>query len=437
MRAAYIPLLQRVLLNFIWNAVGCWNGGRLAAVCITAIWPSFWKIKNTLPASMGATTPEFIGFLVFWLISVPFLWIRPERFRLPFQITAVYTATGMICMLIWSLSVAKGVGPVFHTGQHTASTGWSLSWVMMSSINSSIGSQAAGMTNGSDWSRYGKNKSGYLAGTFLCLFVTGTLVCLVGLVTTAACQKIYGQVYWNPPDLLMVMMDFGNGSAKSRAAVFFLALGFGLTSMFENIVGNATAGGIDLAGIFPLYINIRRGAFITFIAAWICQPWQLVNKSTTFLSVISSFSVFLAPLMGIMVADFYLVRRMRIKLRDLYTLHGSYYYCHGINWRAIPAWIVGWAPTVGGLILATNPTKKGPKVLYEFYYVAFFYGFFSSFVIFYALNVLFPVPGCGDTDEFDVYGTFTPAEAAKLGIVPHNVNDNDGPESSFSDKVSD
>jgi Permease for cytosine/purines, uracil, thiamine, allantoin len=132
-------------------------------------------------------------------------------------------------VVIWSLSVAKGVGPIFRTGQHTGSTGWSLSWVMMSSINSSIGSQAAGMTNGSDWSRYGKNKTGFLAGTFLCLFMTGTLVCLIGLVTTAACQQIYGEVYWNPPDLLMVMMDYGNGSSKSRAAVFFLALGFGLT----------------------------------------------------------------------------------------------------------------------------------------------------------------------------------------------------------------
>jgi NCS1 family nucleobase:cation symporter-1 len=131
--------------------------------------------------------------------------------------------------VIWSLSVAKGVGPVFHAGQNTSSSAWSLSWIMLSSINSSIGSQAAAMTNGSDFSRYGRTKIEYVAGTALCLFLTGSLVCLVGLTTTAACEKIYGAIYWNPPDLLMVMMDSGNGSSKARAAVFFLSLGFCLT----------------------------------------------------------------------------------------------------------------------------------------------------------------------------------------------------------------
>lgn len=147
--------------------------------------------------------------------------------------------------MIWSLSVAKGVGPVFHTGQNIASSGWSVSWIIVSCISSYIGSNtfvdsniftwffclhwhSAGMTNGSDFSRYAKNKSGYVAGTSLSIILTGILVCFAGLVTTAACQKIYGQIYWNPPDLLMVMMDFGNGSSKARAGVFFLSLGFGL-----------------------------------------------------------------------------------------------------------------------------------------------------------------------------------------------------------------
>jgi nucleobase:cation symporter-1, NCS1 family len=148
--------------------------------------------------------------------------------------------------------------------------------------------------------------------------------------------------------------------------VRYFLYGFTFLSLF--------LGGIDLAGIFPLYINIRRGAIITFVSAWICQPWQLVNKSTTFISVISSFSVFLAPLMGIMVADFYLIRHMKVKLSDLYKLHGSYQFYHGVNWRAFPAWIVGWAPTVGGLALTANLKTTGPRALYELYYVAFFYG---------------------------------------------------------------
>ncbi|THH13802.1 hypothetical protein EW146_g6456, partial [Bondarzewia mesenterica] len=250
MRGSYIPLIQRVLLNFIWNAVQTWNGGRLVAVLLTAIFPSFAKIKNSLPDSMPATTSEMIGFFVFWFCSIPFLWLPPEKFRRPFQVTSIYCGTAMLCMLIWSLSQSRGVGPVFYSGSKPSAK-WSTSWIMLNCLNSAVGSNTAGVTNGSDFSRYGKSARGYIMGTFTCLFCTGTMVSFIGLVVTAAAQKIYGEIYWNPPDLLMRMMDSGEGSSKARAGVFFLALGFTLTSGFENICGNAVAGGVDLAGMFP------------------------------------------------------------------------------------------------------------------------------------------------------------------------------------------
>lgn len=114
----------------------------------------------------------------------------------------------MICLMIWSLAAAGGVGPIFYQGEKIAATSnWSASWLMMAGINQAIGGKAAGMTNSSDFSRYAKKKSDYLIGTISVYWLTGVLVCFGGLVTTAACQKIYGTIYWNPPDLLMVIMD--------------------------------------------------------------------------------------------------------------------------------------------------------------------------------------------------------------------------------------
>lgn len=142
-----------------------------------------------------------VGFIIFWVISVPFLFIRPENFKRPFQMISIYCGLGMICMMIWSLAVAHGVGPVFTKGQAIASgSRWNSSWLMMAGINQAIGQKAAGMTNGSDFSRYAKKPRNYLIGTITCLFFTGTMVSFVGLVTTAACQKIYGKIYWNPPE---------------------------------------------------------------------------------------------------------------------------------------------------------------------------------------------------------------------------------------------
>lgn len=376
MCGSYIPLLQRILLNFIWNAVQCWNGGRLVAVCLTAIWPSYARMPNFLNPDMPTTGYEFVGFIIFWTLSTPFLWIPPEKFKIPFLFTSVWCAAGMLAMMIWAVVVAGGVGPLMYTGVTVSSTStWSTSWLIMAGINQTIGGIAAGITNGSDFSRYSKRWQSYVIGSVTCGWIVGILVCIVGLVTTSAAQLIYGEVYWNPPDLLMVMMDNGNGSSAARAGVFFLAAGFAVTSMFENICGNAVAGGIDLAGLWPHYINIRRGAIITFLAAWVMQPWQLVNRATTFIQVLSSFSVFLSPIMGLMATDYYLVRRRRIRLGDLYNPENSiYWYTWGVNWRAIPAWICGWIPTIGGLVVTVNNDPNAPRELHMIYFMAFLIG---------------------------------------------------------------
>ncbi|KAJ4382672.1 hypothetical protein N0V86_001894 [Didymella sp. IMI 355093] len=437
LRGSFIPLSQRVLLNFIWNAVQCWNGGRLIAVCLTAIWPSFARMPNTFGSSMSTTTDQFVGFVVFWFLSTPFLWLRPEKFKIPFQIVCTWCGVGMLAWMIWALAVAKGVGPLWSSGQTIpAGSPWNSSWLIMAGINQGIGGVAAGITNGSDFSRYASARRHYVYSTITSCFVTGVLVSFVGLVTAAAAQKIYGEVYWNPPDLLMVMMDNGNGSSKARAGVFFLAAGFAFTAMFENICGNAIAGGIDLAGLFPRYIDIRRGAVITFVAAWVVQPWQLINRATTFIAVLSSFSVFLAPIIGIMATDYYLLRKRRIRLTHLYRTDDSiYYFWKGFNWRAIPAWVCGWAPTIGGLVVTVRGNASAPKALVQLYYMAFLIGracpacniipklisllgFSISAVVFYVLNIIFPIRNMDQMDSVDVYGTFTAAEARRTGVAP-------------------
>jgi nucleobase:cation symporter-1, NCS1 family len=284
----------------------------------------------------------------------------------------------MFAIMVWALVTAKGVGPLMYTGvSTTVKSQWNDSWLIMAGINTMLGNIAAGITNGSDFSRYSRDRRSYVVGSVTSGWVTGVLVSFVGLVTTSAAQKIYGEVIWNPPDLLLTMMNNGDGSSASRVAVFFLALGFALVNVFENICGNAVAGGIDLAGLFPRYIDIRRGAIITFVAAWVVQPWQLVNRATTFVQVLSSFSVFLAPLIGMMTVDYYLLRKQRIQLSHLYRTHEtSYWYQQGVNWRAIPAWLLGWAPTVGGLIVTVRGDADAPRALKELYYMAFFLGSF-------------------------------------------------------------
>jgi len=141
--------------------------------------------------------------------------------------------------------------------------------------------------------------------------------------------------------------------------------------------------------------------------------------------------------MGIMVADFYLVRRTKIKLSDLYKRDGCYFYYYGINLRVVPAWVIGWAPTIGGMILNAKADTTGPRALYELFYINFFYGFFSSALVFYLTNLLFPADNVGHVDDVDVFGTFTPEEAKKMGCVPYQSDDSSLAEAKESKRSSD
>ena len=96
--------------------------------------------------------------------------------------------------------------------------------------------------------------------------------------------------------------------------------------------------GFDMAATFPRYINLRRGAYITVLASIACNPLKLVNTATTFLAVLSSYSIFLGPMVGSMIASYFAVIRRKIKVEDLFPCHednrGIYWYTNGVNWRA-------------------------------------------------------------------------------------------------------
>jgi len=123
--------------------------------------------------------------------------------------------------------------------------------------------------------------------------------------------------------------------------------------------------------------------------------------------------------MGMMATDFFLLRHRRIKLSHLYRPGPSsdYWFFHGVNLRAVPCWLAGWAPTIGGLVVTVQENVNASKALYELFYMAFLVGFFISGTLFYILNMVWPPVGLGEMDEVDYYGTFTEKEAMKVGVT--------------------
>ena len=205
--------------------------------------------------------------------------------------------------------------------------------------------------------------------------------------------------------------------------------------------------GADLR-LVTSYINIRRGAYIGLILSIAMCPWQLLSSAATFISVLSAYSVFLGPMVGIMVCDCeypgirdsprfilmcdhsidWILRNRRVKLSDLYhpRKEGLYHYWHGVNWRAFISWTVGWAYLIPGFAHAVTPSVVVPQACTDLYRLAFPLGFVVSFLAHWGINLLSPPPGLGVSDDVDYYGTFTTDEAEKLGVAPgHTIDGED------------
>jgi NCS1 family nucleobase:cation symporter-1 len=224
---------------------------------------------------------------------------------------------------------------------------------------------------------------------------------------------------WNPPDVALKWLDT-DYSPKSRAAAFFAGLGLVICQLAINTIDNSFSAGMDLSGLFPRFINIRRGAYIALVMSIALCPWDLLASAGTFLSVMSAYSVFLGPMCGLMIAEYWVIRSRTVKLSDLYhpDPKGIYYFWHGINWRSFAAWIIGFAPQLPGFIHAVNSNASVPVGCTELYYLAYPLGFAISFLVYIALNKLNPPRGLGEYDEVDHFETFDPEEAMKLGVIP-------------------
>jgi NCS1 family nucleobase:cation symporter-1 len=240
---------------------------------------------------------------------------------------------------------------------------------------------------------------------------------LFGCLTSSATQALYGEAIWNPPNIVLQWLT-DSYSSGTRAAAFFAGVGLVVCQLAINTIDNSFSTGMDLSGLFPKYINIRRGAYIGLVISIAMCPWELLSSAGTFINVMSAYSVFLGPMCGIQICHYWLICQRRIKLSDLYDPHkaGIYYYSKGLNYRSFVAWVVGWATQMPGFINAVNPKIEVKSALQELYYLAFPLGFVISFLAYWALNKMDPPRGLDEIDDTDYFGTFTPEEAEKLGL---------------------
>ncbi|KAK9322188.1 permease for cytosine/purines, uracil, thiamine, allantoin-domain-containing protein [Lipomyces orientalis] len=380
-----LMISMRMIVGTFWYGISTYTGAECIRSMIYAMSPSFRNVPNALPKSANIDTQFMISYFVYFVSILPLHYVPIHRIRFLFTLKAIVTPIIGFGIMGWTIANAS-VGEQSLWSQGNTVHGSELAWVFMNGVYANMGGWATLAVNAPDFTRYAISpKHTYTMA--IALPLTATLITFFGVVGAAGSKVLFGKILWDP----LLFIDNWT-SPGGRAAAFFCALGFYLAQACANISANSISAANDLNAMFPRFVNIRRGQFIiAFVGAWALTPWNILTSASAFLSFMSGYSVWLAPLCGIMVSDFYFVHGQKYDVWELYNKHGIYRYNKwGTNWRSFVAFFLGWVPLFPGFLPTVNKSVSLPVGWKHLYYLGYFYGFGAAALSYWVLCYFWP-----------------------------------------------
>jgi NCS1 family nucleobase:cation symporter-1 len=354
-RGANVPAILRGLVACGWFGIQTWIGGQAIHTLLRTAFPAWERVP-------GAT---WIAFFAFWLMNI-YIVVRGsnaikrlEAWAAPFLIVAG------LALLAWASLRAKGLGPVLAQPSKFRTMGEFLAF-FVPSLTAMVGFWATLALNIPDLSRYARDQKAQIRGQLYGLPTTMTLFSFIGVAVTSASVLIFGEAIWDP---VVLLSRLGN-PLVILISLFALLIATLTTNVAANVVGPAN----DFANLWPSRINFATGGVLTGILGIVIMPWRLLSDYGTYIfGWLVGYSSFLGPIAGIFIADYWLIRRARLSLPDLYASDGIYGRWNG---KAIVALIAGVGAALIGLVV------PGLRALYDY---AWFVGFGVAFFLYWAL----------------------------------------------------
>ncbi|KAF2398804.1 hypothetical protein EJ06DRAFT_523008 [Trichodelitschia bisporula] len=387
------PVFNRAAMACIWYGVQAWIGGTCVYLMIRAIWSKWETVPNSMPESSGTNTRDFTSFFIFWLCSLPAIWFPVHKIRHLFTVKAYFVPCAGIAFFIWAIVKAHGIGPIVK--QPGTAKGSALGWGMVKGTMSAIANFATLIVNDPDFTRFATTRKAALWSQLVTIPLGFAFTSFIGIIVSSSSTVIYNEPIWNPLDLLSKFLD--EGGSGQRFGVFIIATAFALAQLGTNIAANSVSAGTDMTALLPRYLNIRRGGYICAAVGLAMCPWNLLKSSNQFTTYLSAYSVFLSSIAGVIISDYYFVRKGYMQVPDLYSAKrtGPYWFTAGIHWRGYVAYIAGILPNIVGFVGAIGkPVPKGAEYIYN---LNFFAGFIVASGVYYGLCRISPIPACSDT----------------------------------------
>ncbi len=360
-RGAHIPAMARAMVACGWFGIQTWIGGFAIYQVLGALgWLDI--AGDTTPfLFLGITLKQFLCFLAFWVLNFAIIlrgidcikWL--ESWAAPFLL-----AMGL-ALLGWAMYRAGGVTEIFPAAPQDPLPFWPIFFPQLTAM---VGFWATLSLNIPDFTRYCRSQQDQAMGQLIGLPTTMTLFSFIGIAVTSATIVIYGQAIWDPITLV--------GKLGSPVAVVVSLIALTVATLSTNIAANVVSPANGFSNLSPRRISFRTGGIITCVIGIVIMPWKLYNDLGSYIFTwLIGYSALLGPIAGIMLCDYFVVRRMRLDEDGLYEAKGPY---RGVNYAAIIALVLAVAPNVPGFINAAMQRAVFPQFFSTIYDYAWFVG---------------------------------------------------------------
>src|SRR5580692_4800500 len=345
-RGANVPAVLRALVACGWFGIQTWIGGQAIFAMLKILWPQ-----------VGGSG-IWVCFYAFWALNIFVIWKGIDTIRFLEGVAAPFMLAVGLLLLWWILRQAGGLGPVLSAPSKFRSTAEFVRF-FIPSLTGMVGFWATVALNIPDFTRYARSQRDQALGQALGLPAAMTLYSFIGVAVTSASAVIFGQPIWDP---VVLLGRFNRPVVASIALVALL-----IATLNTNVAANVVSPSNDFSNLNPRRISFRTGGLITGVIGIAMMPWKLLSNFSDYIfGWLVGYSGLLGPIAGIMIADYFILRKCELDVDALYHTGGKY---PSVNWIAMIAMAAGIAVALIGIFVPAL------RWLYDY---AWFVGFFVA-----------------------------------------------------------
>jgi nucleobase:cation symporter-1, NCS1 family len=389
---ANLPAMMRAMVACGWFGIQTWIGGSAIYLLLAAMIGFEPATAADAMPVIGLSAGQFGCFMLFWAINVVVIVSGIETIKWLETLAAPFLILIGLGLLYWAVTGAGGLSAVLSQETIGAVAGgtaegfnfWVLFWPNLTAM---VGFWATLSLNIPDFTRFAARQRDQVLGQIIGLPTTMALYSFIGIAVTSATVLIFGQAIWDPVILL--------SQFSSPAIVILSLLALSIATLSTNIAANVVSPANDFSNLWPKMISFRTGGIITGIVGILIFPWRLYSDLGHYIFTwMIGYSALLGAIAGVMLADYYLVRKRKLDADALYQEKGIYSFGgRGYNWRAIVALLGGILPnTPGFLAAASNGAIEVPTFFATLYTYAWFNSLLVAGMLHTALSFALPQP---------------------------------------------